>query len=83
MRWLLLVPVRRSSFDFRVPATVLRRFRIPVAQKFGARDYVTMRRYVSVSLKLFGGGDVGRGGHCHQSVLRIYPAFHAHTGEYL
>ena len=25
---------------------------IPVAQKFGARDYVTMRRYVSVSLKL-------------------------------
>lgn len=27
-------------------------FGIPVAQKFGARDYVTMRRYVSVSLKL-------------------------------
>lgn len=27
-------------------------FSIPVAQKFGARDYVTMRRYVSVSLKL-------------------------------
>ena len=30
-----------------------------------------------------GGGDVGRGSHCHQSALRIYPAFHAHTGEYL
>lgn len=29
-------------------------FGIPVAQKFGARDYVTMRRYVSVSLKLAG-----------------------------
>lgn len=27
-------------------------FSIPVAQKFGARDYVTMRRYVSVSLNL-------------------------------
>ena len=27
-------------------------FSIPVAQKFGARDCVTMRRYVSVSLKL-------------------------------
>ena len=27
-------------------------FGIPVAQKFGASDYVTMRRYVSVSLKL-------------------------------
>ena len=27
-------------------------FGIPVAQKFGARDYVTMRRYVYVSLKL-------------------------------
>lgn len=27
-------------------------FSIPVAQKFGAHDYVTMRRYVSVSLKL-------------------------------
>ncbi len=29
-------------------------FGIPVAQKFGARDYVTMRRYVVVSLKLAG-----------------------------
>lgn len=29
-------------------------FAIPVAQKFGARDYVTMRRFVSVSLKLAG-----------------------------
>ena len=29
-------------------------FGIPVAQKFGARDYVTMRRFVSVSLKLAG-----------------------------
>ena len=29
-------------------------FAIPVAQKFGARDYVTMRRYVSVSLKISG-----------------------------
>lgn len=29
-------------------------FGIPVAQKFGARDYVTMRRFVSVSLKLSG-----------------------------
>ena len=27
-------------------------FSIPVAQQFGARDYVTLRRYVSVSLKL-------------------------------
>lgn len=27
-------------------------FSIPVAQKFGARDYVTMRRFVSVSLRL-------------------------------
>lgn len=27
-------------------------FSIPVAQKFGARDYITLRRYVSVSLKL-------------------------------
>ncbi len=27
-------------------------FGIPVAQKFGARDYATMRRYVSVSLQL-------------------------------
>ena len=27
-------------------------FSIPVAQKFGAHNYVTMRRYVSVSLKL-------------------------------
>lgn len=30
-------------------------FGIPVAQKFGARDYVTMRRYVMVSLKLAAG----------------------------
>ena len=29
-------------------------FGIPVAQKFGARDYATMRRYVAVSLKLAG-----------------------------
>ena len=27
-------------------------FGIPVAQKFGARDYITMRRYVAVSLQL-------------------------------
>ena len=27
-------------------------FSIPVAQKFGARDYVTMRRFISVSLKI-------------------------------
>lgn len=27
-------------------------FGIPVAQKFGARDYSTMRSYISVSLKL-------------------------------
>lgn len=27
-------------------------FGIPVAQKFGAQDYVTMRRYVSISLQL-------------------------------
>lgn len=33
-------------------------FGIPVAQKFGARDYVTMRRYVAVSLKLAGGMSV-------------------------
>lgn len=29
-------------------------FGIPVAQKFGARDYVTMRRFVAVSLKIAG-----------------------------
>lgn len=29
-------------------------FSIPVAQKFGARDYVTMRRFISVSLKISG-----------------------------
>ena len=29
-------------------------FGIPVAQKFGARDYDTMRRYVVVSLQLAG-----------------------------
>ena len=29
-------------------------FGIPVAQKFGARDYATMRRYVAVSLQLAG-----------------------------
>lgn len=33
-------------------------FSIPVAQKFGAHDYVTMRRYVSVSLKLAAGMSV-------------------------
>ena len=33
-------------------------FGIPVAQKFGAHDYVTMRRYVAVSLKLAGGMSV-------------------------
>lgn len=27
-------------------------FGIPVAQKFGARDYATMRRYVAVGLQL-------------------------------
>ncbi|WP_300729006.1 MATE family efflux transporter [uncultured Bacteroides sp.] len=30
-------------------------FAIPVAQKFGARDYLAMRRFVSVSLKLAAG----------------------------
>lgn len=34
-------------------------FGIPVAQKFGARDYMTMRRLVSVSLKLAGVMSVG------------------------
>lgn len=34
-------------------------FGIPVAQKFGARDYVSMRRLVSVSLKLAGIMSVG------------------------
>lgn len=34
-------------------------FGIPVAQKFGARDYVSMRRLVSVSLKLAGMMSVG------------------------
>lgn len=33
-------------------------FGIPVAQKFGARDYSTMRRYVSISLQLAGGMSV-------------------------
>lgn len=34
-------------------------FGIPVAQKFGARDYVSMRRLVSVSLRLAGMMSVG------------------------
>ena len=34
-------------------------FSIPVAQKFGARDYVTMRRFISVSLKISGVMPVG------------------------
>ena len=34
-------------------------FGIPVAQKFGARDYSTMRSYVAVSLKLAAGMSVG------------------------
>lgn len=38
---------------------MLRGFSIPVAQKFGARDYVSMRRLVSVSLKLAGMMSVG------------------------
>lgn len=33
-------------------------FGIPVAQKFGARDYSTMRSYVAVSLKLAAGMSV-------------------------
>ncbi len=34
-------------------------FGIPIAQRFGARDYVTMRRLVAVSLKLSGALSVG------------------------
>lgn len=34
-------------------------FAIPIAQKFGARDYSTMRRYVNVSLRLAAGMSVG------------------------
>lgn len=33
-------------------------FGIPIAQKFGAKDYVTMRKFVAVSLKLSGGMSV-------------------------
>lgn len=54
------MPVRRLYFSFWVFATdVAGGFGIPVAQKFGARDYVSMRRLVSVSLKLAGMMSVG------------------------
>ncbi len=33
-------------------------FGIPIAQKFGAKDYATMRKFVAVSLKLSGGMSV-------------------------
>ena len=38
--------------DTRFLQRMLRRIRIPVAQKFQSEDYITMRRYVAVSLQL-------------------------------
>ena len=62
-------------------------FGIPVAQKFGARDYVTMRRFVSVSLKLaicIGQPETGRSdvcchSYCYESALCIYIEMDADT----
>ena len=60
-------------------------FGIPVAQKFGARDYVTMRRFVSVSLKLAGvmpetgWSDVCCYSHCYESALCLYLEMDADT----
>ena len=69
-------------FDFRILQRVLRRFR-----HSGGTEVRSPRLCDDAALCIgqpeASGGDVGRGGHCHQSALRIYPAFHAHTGEYL
>ena len=63
-------------------------FGIPVAQKFGARDYVTMRRYVAVSLHCRGyqhllcrysAHDEYAGEHIHGSLL--LPACHVYRGS--
>ena len=56
-------------------------FGIPVAQKFGARDYSTMRSYVSVSLQLAVVMSVVS--HLYQYLLCGYPKDDAYTGEYL
>ena len=50
-------------------------FGIPVAQKFGARDYATMRRYVAVDVR----GDR----RCLRFLLPGYLAGDADTREYL
>lgn len=68
-------------FDFRILQRVLRRFR-----HSGGTEVRSPRLCDDAALCISepeaGGGDVGRGSHCHQSALRIYPAFHAHTGKY-
>lgn len=53
MHWLLSARVHRSySLILGFCNGCCGGFGIPVAQKFGARDYITMRRYVAVSLQL-------------------------------
>ena len=54
-------------------------FGIPVAQKFGARDYSTMRSYISVSLKL----SVCHYRYCYQYLVCGYSSDDAYTGEYI
>lgn len=57
-------------------------FGIPVAQKFGARDYITMRRYVAVSLQLAAVMSVVLAvGYKH--LLCRYFAHDAYAGQYL
>lgn len=57
-------------------------FGIPVAQKFGARDYATMRRYVAVGFAI-GYGDVRGDRRCLRFLLPGYLAGDADTREYL
>ena len=52
-------------------------------QTYSLVDAAIVGKLLGIGQSEAGGGDVGSGGHCHQSALRIYPAFHAHTGEYL
>ena len=53
-------------------------FGIPVAQKFGARDYSTMRRQSATCCC-----DVCGHSHLYQYLLCGYPEDDAYTGEYL
>lgn len=57
-------------------------FGIPVAQKFGARDYATMRRYVAVGVAI-GYGDVRGDRRYLRFLLPGYLAGDADTREYL